>query len=70
MIYIFLSLVLITISFLLGTWSFFGFLELWRLYYPLSWKTYKKVILLASVAAFCFILAVLFGIQIPENYGI
>ena len=68
MIYTFLSLVFITIAFLLGTWSFFGFLELWRLYYSLTWKNYKTVIILASIAAFCFILAVIFGIQIPDCY--
>ena len=70
MIYIFLSLVLITISFLLGAWSFFGFAELWRKNYPINWSCYQHVIILAAAAAVCFILAVLFGIQIPENYGI
>ena len=68
MIYTFLSLVFITIAFLLGTWSFLGFLELWRLYYSLTWKNYKTVIILASIAALCFILAVIFGIQIPDCY--
>ena len=69
MIYTILSLVFITIAFLLGTWSFFGFLERWRLYYSLTWKNYKTVIILASIAAFCFILAVIFGIQIPDCYA-
>ena len=68
MIYTFLSLVFITIAFLLGTWSFLGFLELWRLYYSLTWKNYQTVIILASIAALCFILAVLFGILIPDCY--
>ena len=69
MIYTFLSLVFITIAFLLGTWSFFGFLERWRKNYPLNWTCYQHVYVLAIVAALCFILAVIFGIQIPDCYA-
>ena len=69
MLYTFLSSVFITFFFLLAACSFFGFMELWRLYYSLTWKNYKTVIILASIAAFCFILAVIFGIQIPDCYA-
>ena len=68
MIYTFLSSVFLTLFFLLAAWSFFGFTELWRKNFPLTWACYQHVIVLAIIAVVCFILAVIFGIQIPECY--
>lgn len=68
MIYTFLSSVFITLFFLLAACSFFGFMELWRKNMPLNWLCYQHVIILAVLAAVCFILAVIFGIQIPDCY--
>ena len=58
----------ITIAFLLGAWSFFGFIELWRKNFPLTWACYQHVYVLAILSFVCFILAVIFGIQIPDGY--
>lgn len=69
MIYTFLSSVFLTFFFLLAAWSFFGFMELWRKNMPLNWLCYQHVIVLALIAALCFILAVIFGIQIPDCYA-
>lgn len=69
MIYTFLSSVFLTFFFLLAAWSFFGFIELWRKNFPLNWLCYQHVIVLALIAALCFILAVIFGIQIPDCYA-
>lgn len=68
MIYTFLSSVFLTFFFLLAAWSFFGFAELWRKNYPCNWSCYQHVVILAAVAALCFILAFLFGNQIPYCY--
>ena len=68
MIYTFLSSVFLTFFFLLAAWSFFGFTELWRKSIPLNWLCCQHVIVLAAIAVLCFILAVLFGIQIPAGY--
>ena len=55
----------------LGTLTMYGFYQLWlKEKYPLTWTCYQHVIVLAILALVCLILAVLFGIQIPENYGI
>ena len=69
MLFPFLSGLFITLFLLLGAWSFYGFWELKKLYFPLSWYNYQHVIVLAIIAVFCFILAVLFGILIPDSYG-
>lgn len=69
MIYTFLSSVFLTFFFLLAAWSFFGFMELWRKNFPLTWTCYQQVIVLTIVAVLCFILAVLFGILIPDCYA-
>ena len=68
MIYIFLSAVCITLFLFIGAWSFFGFVELMRLHYPLNWTCCQHVIVLALIAALCFIAACLFGTQIPDCY--
>ena len=69
MLYIFLSSVFITFFFLRAACSFCGFMELWRKNFPLTWACYQHVIVLAVLAALCFILAVIFGIQIPDCYA-
>ena len=65
MFYCFLSSAFITLFLLLGACSFFGFLELMRGKYPLGWTCYQHVIVLATLAALCFIVACIFGAQIP-----
>ena len=68
MIYTFLSSVFITLFLLLGAWSFYGFVELMRANYPLSWNCYQHVIIITALAVICFIAACLFGAQIPDCY--
>ena len=69
MLHIFFTSVFMTLFFLLAACSFFGFMELWRKNFPLNWTCYQHVIVLAVLAALCFILAVIFGIQIPDCYA-
>ena len=70
MIYTFLSSVFITLFFLLAACSFFGFMELWLTKnFPLTWACYQLVYVLAILSFVCFILAVIFGIQIPDCYA-
>ena len=68
MIYTFLSSVFITLFLLIGTITLVLHLELMRKNMPLNWVGYQHVIVLALIAALCFILAVIFGIQIPDCY--
>ena len=68
MIYTFFTSVFITLFLLLGAWSFYGFVELMRKYYPLSWANYQHVIIITALAVICFIAACLFGTQIPDCY--
>ena len=69
MIYTFLSSVFITLFLVLGALSLYGFLDLAREKYPFTWTCYQHVIVLAVIAALCFIAAVLFGTQIPDCYA-
>ena len=69
MLYTFLSSVFITFFFLLAACSFFGFMELWRKNFPLTWACYQHVYVLAILSFVCFILAVIFGILIPDCYA-
>ena len=69
MIYTFLSAVFITLFLVIGTLSIYGFYELWLVkHYPLKWACYQHVFVLMIVAVLSFILAVVFGLQIPQNY--
>ena len=68
MIYTFLSSVFITLFLVVGTLALIGFLEMMRKNMPLNWLCYQHVIVLALIAALCFILAVISGIQIPDCY--
>ena len=70
MIYTFLSSVFITLFLVLGAISLYGFLELMRNRFPLGWTCYQHVIILAALAALCFILACVFGLQIPVSHAI
>ena len=68
MIYTFLSSVFITLFLLIGTITLMGHLELMRKNMPLNWTCYQHVYVLAILSFVCFILAVIFGIQIPDCY--
>ena len=68
MIYTILSSVCITLFLFIGAWSFFGFIELMKANFPINWTCYQHVIVLALIAALCFIAASLFGTQIPDCY--
>lgn len=68
MIYTFFSSVFITLFLVLGTIAMYGFLDLARKYYDLTWKNYQVVCILAALSFICFILAVVFGFQIPDCY--
>ena len=68
MIYTFLSSVFITLFLVVGTLAFCKFIDRMVGNYPVSWTTLQHVIILAVIAAICFILAVIFGIQIPDCY--
>ena len=66
MLYCFLSSVFITLFLVLGFVAFNYYLKICLL--DFSWKSYRHVIVIAIIAALCFILAYLFGAQIPECY--
>ena len=68
MIYTFLSSVFITLFLIVGTIALTGFLELMRKSIPFNWLCANHVIILAVLAVLCFILAVIFGAQIPDCY--
>ena len=68
MIYTFLSSVFITLFLIIGTITLVGHLELMRKNMPLNWICCQHIIVLAVLAALCFILAVIFGIHIPDCY--
>ena len=70
MVSLFLSSVFITLFLTLGTFAFYGYLLRMLRDLPLSWTCYQQVIVLAIVAVLCFILACLFGTQIPNCYAI
>ena len=70
MLYCILSSVFITLFLTLGTFAFYGYLLRLLRDLPLSWTCYQQVIVLAIVAVLCFILACLFGTQIPNCYAI
>lgn len=69
MFYIIFFSVFITLFLIAGALSLHGFLELMRGRYPLGWTCYQHVFVLAIVALVCLILAVVFGIQIPNCYA-
>lgn len=69
MVYLFLSSVFITLFLTLGSFAFYGFLLRMLRDLPLSWICYQQVIVLTIVAVLCFILACLFGTQIPDCYA-
>ena len=69
MIYVFFSSVFITIFFVLGALSLYGYVDLSRAHYPFSWTCYQHVIVLAIIAALSLIAAILFGTQIPDCYA-
>ena len=68
MIYTFLSSVFFTLFLIVGALALTGFLQLMRNNFPLNWTCYQHVIILAAIAVLCFIIAVIFGAQIPNCY--
>ena len=68
MLYCILSGVFLTLFLVIGTFAFYGYLLRMLRDLPLSWTCYQQVIVLAIVAVLCFILACLFGTQIPDCY--
>ena len=69
MIYTFLSSVFIALFLVVGTVAFMLFLENCTKPLPFSWICYQHVIVLAIIAALCFICACVFGAQIPDCYA-
>ena len=70
MIYTFLSSVFITLFLTVGAIALNAFIQMWLIKnYPLKWACYQHVIVLAIIAAVCFILACCFGALIPDCYG-
>ena len=69
MLMTFLSSVFITLFLVLGALSLHFYLEYARERYPFTWTCYQHVIVLAIIAALCFIAACLFGTQIPACYA-
>lgn len=69
MIYTFFSSVFITLFLVTGTLALWHFIDKMRCSWPLSWTYYQHVVILAALAAICFIAACLFGAQIPGIYG-
>ena len=70
MLYCILSGVFLTLFLVIGSFAFYGYLLRMLRDLPLSWTCYQQVIVLAIVAVLCFILACLFGTQIPNCYAI
>ena len=70
MLYTLLSGVFLTLFLVIGSFAFYGYLLRMLRDLPLSWTCYQQVIVLAIVAVLCFILACLFGTQIPNCYAI
>ena len=68
MIYTFLSSVFITLFLVVGTLAFWQFIDRMVGNLPFGWTCYQHVIVLAIIAAVCFILACVFGSQIPACY--
>lgn len=68
MIYTFFSSVFIALFLVIGTLAFQALLQQMFKGMPYSWVFYKHVIVLAAIAALCFICACIFGAQIPECY--
>jgi uncharacterized BrkB/YihY/UPF0761 family membrane protein len=69
MIYTFLSSVFIALFFVVGSMSLYCCLENSQKLLPFEWLFYKHVIVLAIIAFLCFILACVFGSQIPACYA-
>jgi len=69
MIYTFLSSVFIALFLVVGTLAFWQFIDRMVGNYPISWTAYQHVIVLAIIAALCFICACVFGAQIPYCYA-
>ena len=68
MIYTFLSSVFITLFLVVGSLAFWRFSDRMVRDLPFGWTCYQHVIVLAIIAAVCFIVACFFGSQIPACY--
>lgn len=69
MLYIFFTSVFIALFLVVGTVAFMLFLENCTKPLPFSWICYQHVVVLAIIAALCFICACVFGAQIPDCYA-
>ena len=69
MIYTFFSSVFIALFLVVGTLAFWQFIDRMVGNYPITWTAYQHVIVLAILAALCFICACIFGAQIPDCYA-
>ena len=69
MIYTFFSSVFIALFIVVGSIALYGYLDLSRRNCPLGWTCYQHVIILAAIAALCFICACILGALIPECYA-
>ncbi len=58
----------ITLFLVVGTLAFWQFIDRMVGNLPFGWTCYQHVIVLAIVAFLCFILACVFGSQIPACY--
>ena len=68
MLYTILSSVFLTLFLVLGAFAFYSYLLRTLRDLPITWTCYQHVIVLALIAALCFIAACLFGTQIPACY--
>ena len=68
MIYCILSGVFLTLFLVLGAFAFYSYLLRTLVDKPISWVYFQHSIVLAIIAVLCFILAALFGTQIPDCY--
>ena len=68
MAYTFLCSVFITLFLVIGSFAFYSFMLRTLRDLPITWTCYQHVIVLALIAALCFIAACLFGTQIPACY--
>jgi len=69
MFYTFFTSVFIAIFFVTGSIAFYSFMERWRMKgLPISWTCYQHEIVLAAIAALCFICACILGALIPAGY--
>ena len=68
MFYTFFTSVFIALFIVVGTIALYGYLDLSRRNFPFGWTCYQHEIVLAAIAALCFICACILGALIPAGY--